>query len=114
MKDPKRSGYKLRYSDIARILIWYYLEGKKEMEIAKALGVSQPTVSHYIVRYRKSVIRIIKKCDLATNNRIAFYDCIMDKLMKLIISKVGRKPRGRIRARKEAIQLQSGGSRDSA
>jgi len=101
-------NYKLRYSEIAKILIDYYINMKKQKDIAKELGIVQSTVSYYAIRYRKPMIRIIKKCRSEATNRISFFECVNEKLMNLIISRYGRRPKGRgrirIEAKEEAIQ----------
>ena len=52
------------------------LSGKSKSEIAKAIGVSKPTISQYLSgRIRPSLTTFAKLCD--------FLDCSADEILKI-------------------------------
>jgi len=72
----------LRVSDVVRILYEYYVLERKQKEIAERYGVSQGTVSYYVVKYRKYVYRVIDKCE--STGIVNYAECF-NKNMRIIV-----------------------------
>jgi len=71
----------LRVSDVVRILYEYYVLERKQKDIATMYGVSQATVSYYVVKYARYVYRVIDKCESDTTN---YAECF-NKNMRIIV-----------------------------
>jgi len=100
VESKKRKEYKvLRASDVVKILYEYYVLGRKQKDIANRYGVSQATVSYYVVKYRKYVYDVIDKCkgDIAN-----YAECFTRNLRDIVLANHRRRKRKSRKRRKSS------------
>jgi len=86
-EESKRRGRGrkvLRPSDVVKILYEYYVLERKQKDIATMYGVSQGTVSYYVVKYRKYIYRVIDKCESA--GIVNYAECFTRNMRIIVLS----------------------------
>jgi len=87
MRNPEneRYSFKLLPSEIADMLIEYFLNRVKQDVLAKKYGIKRCTVAYYVVLYRDKIIKFSEECqDKNGNIKI---DCLKEKLLKAIMKR---------------------------
>jgi len=96
----KKKEYKvLRVSDVVRILYEYYVLGRKQKDISDRYGISQSTVSYYVIKYRRYVYDVIDSC---RGDIVNYAECFTRNLRDIVLANHRKRKRKSRKKRKSS------------